>query len=141
MVAHFANKNTISLGLGCTGSGMLVLLVELVLDSLTPGELSYKPKYLQLVILFELGAGGGPGLAACRVSRQSLAILPVQSPFLASSSLFDAAWACVFGMRPVLHVPPSLAAASAIVVALVLTVVVIVAAIQQASQVLWLQGS
>ena len=51
MVAHFANKNTISLGLGCAGSGVLVLLLELLLD------VGAAPSRMQLVLLFELGAG------------------------------------------------------------------------------------
>ena len=51
MVAHFANKNTISLGLGCAGSGVLVLVLELILD------VGAKPTYWELVLLFELGAG------------------------------------------------------------------------------------
>lgn len=53
MVAHFANKNTIALGLGCAGSGVLVLVLELALE--LGGD---APKRWQFVSLFELSAGG-----------------------------------------------------------------------------------
>ena len=51
MVARFANKNTISLGLGCVGSGLLALGLELVL-SVGP-----KPTRTSFIILFEVAAG------------------------------------------------------------------------------------
>ena len=51
MVARFANKNTISLGLGCVGSGLLALALELVL-SVGP-----KPTRTSFIILFETAAG------------------------------------------------------------------------------------
>lgn len=69
MVAHFANKNTIALGLGCAGSGVLVLALELGLD--LGGD---TPKRWQLVSLFELSAGeSGPAAgsrAMCMPGRQ-----------------------------------------------------------------------
>ena len=52
MVARFANKNTISLGLGCVGSGLLALALEVVL------EVGPKPTRTSLIILFEVAAGG-----------------------------------------------------------------------------------
>ncbi|KAK9804063.1 hypothetical protein WJX73_000717 [Symbiochloris irregularis] len=52
MVAHFANKNTIALGLGCAGSGVLVLAIELAL-----GLGGDTPKRWQFIALFELSAG------------------------------------------------------------------------------------
>ncbi|KAL3137216.1 hypothetical protein ABBQ32_006768 [Trebouxia sp. C0010 RCD-2024] len=51
MVARFANKNTISLGLGCVGSGLLALALEVVL-SVGP-----KPTRTNFIILFETAAG------------------------------------------------------------------------------------
>ncbi|KAA6418939.1 MAG: hypothetical protein FRX49_11043 [Trebouxia sp. A1-2] len=51
MVARFANKNTISLGLGCVGSGLLALALELIL-SVGP-----KPTRVSFIILFEVAAG------------------------------------------------------------------------------------
>lgn len=51
MVARFANKNTISLGLGCVGSGLLALALELIL-SVGPN-----PTRLSFIILFEIAAG------------------------------------------------------------------------------------
>ncbi len=51
MVARFANKNTISLGLGCVGSGLLALVLELIL-SVGP-----KPTRVSFIILFEVAAG------------------------------------------------------------------------------------
>ena len=53
MVAHFASKNTIAIGLGCAGSGVLVLALELALD--LGGE---QPAKWQLLALFEISAGG-----------------------------------------------------------------------------------
>ena len=52
MVARFANKNTISLGLGCVGSGLLALALEVVL------EVGPKPTRTSFIILFEIAAGG-----------------------------------------------------------------------------------
>lgn len=52
MVARFANKNTISLGLGCVGSGLLALALEVVL------EVGPKPTRTSFIILFEVAAGG-----------------------------------------------------------------------------------
>ena len=51
MVARFANKNTISLGLGCVGSGLLALALEVVL------EVGPKPTRTSFIILFEVAAG------------------------------------------------------------------------------------
>lgn len=51
MVARFANKNTISLGLGCVGSGLLALALELIL-SVGPN-----PTRVSFIILFEIAAG------------------------------------------------------------------------------------
>ena len=56
MVARFANKNTISLGLGCVGSGLLALALELIL-SVGP-----KPTRVSFIILFEIAAGATGGL-------------------------------------------------------------------------------
>ena len=51
MVARFANKNTISLGLGCVGSGLLALALELIL------KVGPKPTRVSFIILFEIAAG------------------------------------------------------------------------------------
>ena len=51
LVAHFANKNTISLGLGCVASGLVVLGLETVL------EIGPSPSHMQLTALFEACAG------------------------------------------------------------------------------------
>ena len=51
MVARFANKNTISLGLGCVGSGLLALALEVVL------KVGPKPTRTSFIILFEIAAG------------------------------------------------------------------------------------
>ena len=51
MIARFANKNVISLGLGCVGSGLIVLLLELGLG------IGVQPSHRQRVILLELTAG------------------------------------------------------------------------------------
>ncbi|KAK9817758.1 hypothetical protein WJX72_001709 [[Myrmecia] bisecta] len=51
MVSRFANKNTISLGLGCVGSGLIVLLLQLVL------RLGPKPTRLQAKVMYEVVAG------------------------------------------------------------------------------------
>lgn len=51
MVARFANKNTISLGLGCVGSGLLALFLELVL------KVGPAPSRISFIILFEIAAG------------------------------------------------------------------------------------
>lgn len=51
LVVHFANKNTISLGLGCAGSGVLVLLLESLLN------VGAAPTFRQLVVLFGIGTG------------------------------------------------------------------------------------
>ena len=61
LVARFANKNVVSLGLGCVGSGLLVLLLE------TAVRMRSSPTRAQLVILFELTAGQlQPALLSCR---------------------------------------------------------------------------
>lgn len=52
MVSRFANKNTISLGLGCVGSGLLVLFIEVAM------QLGPKPSRTASIILFETVAGG-----------------------------------------------------------------------------------
>ena len=54
MVSRFANKNTISLGLGCVGSGLLVLFIEVAM------QLGPKPSRTASIILFETVAGGSP---------------------------------------------------------------------------------
>lgn len=51
LVARFANKNVVSLGLGCVGSGLLVLLLE------TAVRMRSTPTRAQLFIVFELTAG------------------------------------------------------------------------------------
>lgn len=51
LVARFANKSVIALGLGCVGSGIIVLLLELAMGMKT------RPTTAQLVWLFELTAG------------------------------------------------------------------------------------
>ena len=51
LVARFANKNTISLGLGCVGSGIVALLLELAVG------LGPSPTRKQEFILFELTTG------------------------------------------------------------------------------------
>ncbi|KAK9865209.1 hypothetical protein WJX84_011196 [Apatococcus fuscideae] len=47
MVSRFAKKNTISLGLGCVGSGIIVLFLELGL------QLGIHPSKLQTILLYE----------------------------------------------------------------------------------------
>ena len=59
MVSRFANKNTISLGLGCVGSGLLVLFIEVAM------QLGPKPSRMAGIILFELVAGGAPPSVQC----------------------------------------------------------------------------
>ena len=51
MVARFANKNTISLGLGCVGSGLVALVLELAL------ELGSRPTRTEQILLYEVVAG------------------------------------------------------------------------------------
>jgi hypothetical protein len=51
LVARFANKNTISLGLGCVGSGIVTLIVETAL------RMGSTPSHKQEFILFEVTAG------------------------------------------------------------------------------------
>lgn len=51
LVARFANKNTISLGLGCVGSGIVTLIFQVVL------QMGPNPTRKQELILFELTAG------------------------------------------------------------------------------------
>lgn len=51
LVAKFANKNTISLGLGCVGSGIVVLILETAL------QMKASPSHIQQIVLFELTAG------------------------------------------------------------------------------------
>ena len=51
MVSRFAKKNTISLGLGCVGSGIIVLFLELGL------QLGIHPTKLQSILLYEFTAG------------------------------------------------------------------------------------
>lgn len=51
LVARFANKSVIALGLGCVGSGIVVLLLELAIGMKT------RPTQAQLIWLFELTAG------------------------------------------------------------------------------------
>ena len=51
LVAYFANKNTISLGLGCVLSGLVVLGLETLL------QIGPSPAHWQLVVLFEACAG------------------------------------------------------------------------------------
>ncbi len=60
MVARFANKNVISLGLGCVGSGLVVLALELALGAL-PGGVRRRN-----VWLLELTAGAPSGPLAQR---------------------------------------------------------------------------
>ena len=54
LVSRFAGKNTISLGLGCVGSGGIVLLLELLL------RLGSNPSYQQNVVLYLVCAGAAP---------------------------------------------------------------------------------
>jgi len=56
LVARFANKNTISLGLGCVGSGIVTLIVETAL------RMGSTPSHKQELILFEATAGMLRGL-------------------------------------------------------------------------------
>lgn len=51
LVARFANKNTISLGLGCVGSGIVTLLFQIALD-MGPSPTRYQEKWV-----FELTTG------------------------------------------------------------------------------------
>eukprot|EP00884_Botryococcus_braunii_P018331 jgi/Botrbrau1/5181/Bobra.0172s0051.1 len=51
LVARFANKNVVSLGLGCVASGLVAFLLELGL------LLGPRPTRLQMIILFEAVAG------------------------------------------------------------------------------------
>ncbi|BDA46393.1 hypothetical protein COCOBI_08-4860 [Coccomyxa sp. Obi] len=62
LVARFANKSVIALGLGCVGSGIVVLLMELAMGMKT------RPTTAQLVWLFELTAGWVLAGAAASVS-------------------------------------------------------------------------
>ena len=54
MVARFANKNTISLGLGCVGSGLLALFLEVAL------QIGPAPSETSFIMLFEVAAGTDP---------------------------------------------------------------------------------
>lgn len=51
LVARFANKSVIALGLGCVGSGLIVLVLEMAV------HLRHNPSQGQLIWLFELTAG------------------------------------------------------------------------------------
>ncbi|KAK9842795.1 hypothetical protein WJX74_002523 [Apatococcus lobatus] len=51
MVSRFAKKNTISLGLGCVGSGIIVLFLEVGL------QVGIHPTKLQSILLYELTSG------------------------------------------------------------------------------------
>ncbi len=51
LVARFANKNVVSLGLGCVGSGLVVLVLEMAV------HMRSHPTQAQLIFLFELTAG------------------------------------------------------------------------------------
>lgn len=62
LVARFANKSVISLGLGCVGSGLVVLLLETALG------IGATPTQTQLIWLFELTAG-----QPCAASRAAVA--------------------------------------------------------------------
>ncbi|KAK9906401.1 hypothetical protein WJX75_001248 [Coccomyxa subellipsoidea] len=62
LVARFANKSVIALGLGCVGSGIVVLLLELAVGMKT------RPTTSELIWLFELTAGLVLAGAAASVS-------------------------------------------------------------------------
>ena len=51
MVSRFAKKNTISLGLGCVGSGIIVLFLEIAL------QVGIHPSKLQSILLYEFTSG------------------------------------------------------------------------------------
>jgi hypothetical protein len=57
LVARYANKSVIALGLGCVGSGIVVLLLEVAV------RLHSSPSHGQLIWLFELTAGTLPSPA------------------------------------------------------------------------------
>jgi hypothetical protein len=59
LVARFANKSVIALGLGCVGSGIVVLLLELAVGMKT------RPTTSELIWLFELTAGQDHVNALC----------------------------------------------------------------------------
>lgn len=78
MVSRFAKKNTISLGLGCVGSGIIVLFLEVGL------QVGIHPSKLQSILLYELTSGAlgnrwphlralPPRCLCCRASWHDLA--------------------------------------------------------------------
>ena len=96
LVSRFAGKNTISLGLGCVGSGGIVLAVELAL------RITARPTQAQTLALYLVCSGDGSrGLALytthCGLTLEfymwiSLAQRPLQ--FDGQSSFSDVAWPC-----------------------------------------------
>jgi hypothetical protein len=78
LVARFANKNVIALGLGCSASGPLVLLLELAL------EMGPNPTHTQLVssaggALMPCSITQAPGRAASAAPNTLLLRLPAHS--------------------------------------------------------------
>lgn len=75
LVARFANKSVIALGLGCVGSGIVVLFLELAMRMKT------RPTTAQLIWLFELTAGALTMLmcncSMCDLSSTQLPNFPV----------------------------------------------------------------
>jgi hypothetical protein len=72
MVARFANKNVISLGLGCVGSGLVVLALELALGALPGGVRRRNVWLLELTAGAPLWAPGAAALHSAPVSRGNL---------------------------------------------------------------------
>lgn len=77
LVSRFANKNVVSLGLGCVGSGLVVLILE------TAVHMRNTPTQTQLVIVFQLTAGQlRAGLIVPLSAYQSADVHPVSQPSL-----------------------------------------------------------
>ena len=84
LVANFANKCTISLGLGCVASGLVVLGLETAL------RIGPSPAHWQLVVLFQACAGAPPA-----TRRQRWHCLPDPPHWARSRTATDR------GLRPV----------------------------------------
>ena len=75
LVSRFANKNVVSLGLGCVGSGLVVLILE------TAVHMRSTPTQTQLVIVFQLTAGQlRAGLSAPLCAYQGADVHPLSQP-------------------------------------------------------------
>lgn len=101
MVSRFAKKNTISLGLGCVGSGIIVLFLEVGL------QVGIHPSKLQSILLYEFtsGAQGSQSTSLCLlVCPSSLLAACVQwrkaVPFLYEHILAQASTPLALFLRP-----------------------------------------